>query len=125
MPKLTVVPPSRGTAREDHTSHEPTHSGGGGYGPAFNEQFGIRIGRKTYYVNLRIGTESRSPERLAGEGQVRVNGLAFLYCVVCTGAIMLFGTLCLIYLIKSGMGINLTDGDSILHPLFAVATGKL
>lgn len=87
--------------------------------PLFDEQFGIRFGLRRYYVNVRIGSELRAKERVKLEGQVRVSGVAFMYCVICSGAIMLFGTLCLLYLMKSGMGINLTDGDSLLHPLFA------
>jgi hypothetical protein len=87
----------------------------------FDERFGMRLGQRSYYVNVRIGCEQRSCERRAREGQVRVSGVAFFYCVVCSGAIMLFGTLCILYLIKSGLGIDLSDGHSVLHPLFELA----
>ncbi|MFT5509891.1 MAG: hypothetical protein ACI89J_002982 [Hyphomicrobiaceae bacterium] len=91
--------------------------------PMFDEQFGIRLGGRSYYINLRIGTEMRTRRRRAAEGQVRVSGVAFLYCVICSGAIMLFGTLCLLYLLKSGMGLNIWDEDSVLHPFFELMMG--
>jgi len=71
----------------------------------FDEGFGFCMGRRKYYVN------------------VRVSGIAFLYLVICSGAIMLFGTLCLLYLLKSGMGINLSAEDSVLHPLLEMVHG--
>ena len=89
----------------------------------FDEQFGIRLGGRSYYINLRIGSELRAGRRLAAEGQVRVSGVAFLYCVICSGAIMMFGTLCLLYLLKSGLGLDFSDHDSILHPLFEMMIG--
>ena len=89
----------------------------------FDERFGMRFGQRTYYINVRIGSELRSSKRLASEGQVRVSGVAFLYCVICSGAIMLFGTLCILYLLKSGLGLDLSDGQSVLHPLFEMAGG--
>lgn len=91
--------------------------------PMFDEQFGIRLGGRSYYINLRIGTEMRTRRRRVAEGQVRVSGVAFLYCVICSGAIMLFGTLCLLYLLKSGMGLNIWDEDSVLHPFFELMIG--
>lgn len=89
----------------------------------FDEQFGIRLGGRSYYINLRIGSELRAGRRLAAEGQVRVSGVAFLYCVICSGAIMMFCTLCLLYLLKSGLGLDFSDHDSILHPLFEMMIG--
>ena len=89
----------------------------------FDEGFGLNLGGRRFYVNVRIGLEQRASERLAAEGQVRVSGVAFLYLVICSGAIMLFGTLCLLYLIKSALGIDLSSGDSFLHPLFEVMRG--
>jgi hypothetical protein len=86
--------------------------------------FDERFGQRTYYINIRIGSELRSTERLASEGQVRVSGAAFFYCLICSGAIMLFGTLCILYLLKSGLGGELSDGYSVLHPLFAMAGGQ-
>ena len=83
----------------------------------FSEGFGIYLGARKFYLNVRVGVETRSSERLAQEGQVRVSGVAFLYLVICSGAIMLFGTLCLLYLLKSALGIDLTPGHSVLHPL--------
>ena len=91
--------------------------------PMFDEGFGFCMGRRKYYVNVRVGAELRSSDRLAEEGQVRVSGIAFLYLVICSGAIMLFGTLCLLYLLKSGMGINLSAEDSVLHPLLEMVHG--
>ena len=86
--------------------------------PIFDERFGMSLFGRTYYINLRIGAELRASERRAAEGQVRVSGLAFFYCVICSGAIMLFGTLSLLYLLKSGMGIDLSASPSLLHPLY-------
>ena len=92
--------------------------------PYFDERFGISLFGRSYYINLRIGAELRSKERRKVDGQVRISGVAFFYCLICTAAIMLFGTLCILYLLKSGAGINLSDGQSILHPLYAIATGE-
>ena len=89
----------------------------------FDEQFGIRIGLKRYYVNLCIGVEKRSNLRVVDEGQVSVPGIPVLYCVVGSGLMMIFGALCTLYLLKSGAGIDLSEGHSLLHPLFALATG--
>lgn len=89
----------------------------------FDEGFGLSLGGRRYYINVRVGAEQRGNERLAAEGQVRVSGIAFLYLVISSGAIMLFGTLCLLYLIKSALGIDLSSGDSFLHPLFEVMRG--
>ena len=91
--------------------------------PMFDEGFGFCLGGRKCYLNVRVGVELRSSDRLSQEGQVRVSGIAFLYLVICSGAIMLFGTLCLLYLLKSGMGINLSSGDSVLHPLFELLRG--
>ena len=90
---------------------------------ALDEFFTISLFGRTYYLRVCIGTEQRSQQRLAAEGHVRVSGLAFIYCVICTGAIMLFGTLCLVYLLKSGMGINLSDAQSVFHPLYELVVG--
>jgi len=90
----------------------------------FNEQFSLSLWRRRYYINLRIGAELRADERRLAEGQVRVSGIAFFYCVICSAAIMLFGTICLIYLLKSAMGINLFDDQSFLHPLFESFGGQ-
>ncbi len=89
-----------------------------GSAPVFSEGFGICLGGRKFYLNVRVGVESRSRERLAQEGQVRVSGVAFLYLLVCSGAIMLFGTLCMLYMVKSGLGIDLSMGESVLHPLY-------
>ncbi len=91
--------------------------------PMFDEGFDFCLGGRKYYVNVRVGAELRCSDRLAEEGQVRVSGIAFLYLVICSGAIMLFGTLCLFYLLKSGLGINLFAEDSVLHPLFEMIRG--
>jgi hypothetical protein len=88
--------------------------------PLFDERFGLRLGRRTFYINVRIGTELRAKERLDADGHVHLSTIAFLYCVVCSGALMLFGSLCILYLLKSGLGINLSDGQSLLHPLYAL-----
>lgn len=95
----------------------------GGAAPLFNEGFGICLGGRKYYLNVRVGVEARSRERLADEGQVRVSGVAFLYLVICSGAIMLFGTLCLLYLLKSALGIDFSPDHSILHPLMDLIGG--
>lgn len=92
--------------------------------PVFDKQFGIRLGGRSYYINLRIGSELRTPRRVEAEGQVPVSGVALVYCVLVSAAIMLFGMLCMLYLLKSGMGIDLWDADSPLHPLFEMFAGK-
>lgn len=91
---------------------------------AFDENFGISLFGRTYYINIRIGSEHRSQIRRLSDGQIRVSGIAFLYTVICSAAIMLFGTLCLIYLLKSGLGINLASEPSALHPLYAIMSGR-
>ena len=103
------------TCGESPDASEPAHQ------PTFDEQFGIRFGLKRYYINLRVGTEQRSNTRVQSEGQVSVSGIPVLYCVFGGGFMMLFGALCMLYLLKSGTGIDLSDGHSIFHPLFALA----
>lgn len=61
-----------------------------------DECFNLNVFGRTYFINVRIGTEMRSAERRASEGQVRVSGPAFLYCLACSAALMLFGTICLV-----------------------------
>ena len=112
-------------AATHHTEPDGTEPPTGGTAAAvFDERFNLGFRGRTYYINLRIGAELRGKERRAAEGQVRVSGFAFFYCLICSGAIMLFGTLCLIYLLKSAMGINLFEGDSFLHPLFDAIGGN-
>ena len=112
MPDFRLVP-----AKPDPSERRTPPDRVVGAVPIFSEGFGISLGGRKYYLNVRVGVETRSRERLAEEGQVRVSGVAFLYLVICSGAIMLFGTLCLLYLLKSALGIDLTPGHSVLHPL--------
>jgi hypothetical protein len=53
-----------------------------------------------------------------------VSGAAFFYCLICSGAIMLFGTLCILYMLKLGLRVDLSAGYSVLHPLFEMAGGE-
>jgi len=126
MRKLRLVSDSSNNKQPTETSDETVQPAAADSVPGalFDERFGLRLGRRTYYINVRIGSELRSSTRRATEGQVRVSGAAFLYCVICSGAIMLFGTLCILYLLKSGLGVEMSDGHSVLHPLFEIVSGQ-
>ena len=74
------------------------------------------FGRR-FYVTLLVGRERRSLERLAREAQLRARHVAIVYSVLlmlvsCASflAFVLVG-----YVLKSAMGIDLTDGPSLLH----------
>ena len=74
------------------------------------------FGRR-FYVTLLVGRERRSQERLAREAQLRARHVAIVYSVLlmlvsCVSflAFVLAG-----YVLKSAMGIDLTDGPSLLH----------
>ena len=68
------------------------------------------IGR--LYISAVIGRESRSPRRIAREGQTRL-GRAVI--AAATLATLAFGLFCGLYLVKSFAGINLLPGPSPLH----------
>lgn len=123
MPNLYVVPettvgnesqPDAGIRAED-TDGPPAS--------VFDERFGISLGRRTYYINLRIGAEQRSAPRLEAEGQVPLSAPAIAYSVIGSALLMFLGVLSILYLLKSGMGINLSSEESFLHPLYSLFDG--
>lgn len=86
--------------------------------PIVDWRIGIRLPGRRYYLNIRIGRERRTLERLAGEGQVRMPVGAVAYGVAATAFFFAFGVLCFLYLLKSVAGIDLFAEHSPLHPLF-------
>ena len=72
------------------------------------------------YLALFLGNERRSRARLRREGQTRTTRLLAALGGV---AMMAFGAVCAIYLVKSLAGINLMATSSPLHPLYALFIG--
>ena len=75
---------------------------------------------KRYYLTVFFGEESRSLERLRGEGQLSIlRRLAGYYLMMSMlAAAIIIGGVFILYVIKSICGIDLTEGPSILHGLF-------
>ena len=85
---------------------------------AFEWRFGIRWRGRLCYLNIRLGAEQRSQQRLRAEGLVRLP-LAFMaYASAFTLLFGLFGVFCFLYLLKSMAGIDIIPGPSPLHPLY-------
>lgn len=76
------------------------------------------FGRR-YYVTLLAGRERRSLARLAREAQLRAKHIAMFYSVMLLllTCISVIGLVLLGYVFKSALGIDLTDGPSLLHQL--------
>ena len=74
------------------------------------------FGRR-FYVTLLVGRERRSLERLAREAQLRARHVAIVYSVLLmlVSCAAFFAFVLLGYLLKSAMGLDLTDGPSLLH----------
>ncbi len=87
--------------------------------PIVDWRFGLRIFRARYYLNVRLGQERRSSQRLEEEGQVRLPVVATAYLSVFSVFFWLFGIVCSLYLLKSLAGINLFTHNSLLHPIYA------
>lgn len=77
---------------------------------------------KRYYVTLLVGPERRNRERLIREGQLSRARSATVFGFVAMAALgcLVFGAFCLLYLLKSLLGINLFGGQSPLHPLYSL-----
>lgn len=73
-----------------------------------------------FYVTFLMGRERRSRERLAMEGQTQVHRVAIAHIIltVLIGLSLLAAVGCILYLVKSAVGIDLFDGNSSLHELF-------
>ena len=75
-----------------------------------------------FYVVVLAGRERRNPGRLAAEGQTDLDrqSLAFLLILLLLGIGASFGLVVVLYVAKSLLGIDLSPGDSILHPLYDI-----
>lgn len=73
-----------------------------------------------FYITLLMGRERRSRERLAQEGQTQVHKIAIAHIVLTLvmGLSCLAAIACILYLVKSAVGIDLFDGHFALHELF-------
>ena len=73
-----------------------------------------------FYVTFLMGRERRSRERLAEEGQTQVHRVAIAHIILTLliGLSCIAAVACVLYLIKSAVGIDLFDGNSSLHELF-------
>jgi hypothetical protein len=78
------------------------------------------------YLVVLAGRERRNEARLAAEGYTRPSRQATVYSIalVLLLAFSTFGILSFLYIIKSLVGIDLFDGPSTLHPLYALLTGR-
>lgn len=73
-----------------------------------------------FYVTFLMGRERRSRERLAMEGQTQIHRVALAHIILtlviamsCVAAVA-----CVLYLVKSALGIDLFDGHFALHDMF-------
>ncbi len=83
-------------------------------------RFGFCLFARRYFVRLSFGTERRSGERLAAEGQKRLPIISVAYGLVGSVLLFLFGLFCLLYLLKATIGLNLFRSRSILHPIYSL-----
>lgn len=83
-------------------------------------RLGLALGRRSYYLHVRFGTERRSPERLEDEGQVPVPVAVTASLTTVLILFGLFGVFCFLYLLKSMAGIDMFSGESPLHPIYAL-----
>ncbi len=84
---------------------------------AFDYRASIPFFGRRFYVTLLVGRERRSLERLAREAQLRARHVAIVYSVLLmlVSCASFFAFVLLGYVLKSAMGIDLTDGPSLLH----------
>ncbi|MGD9785666.1 MAG: hypothetical protein AB7E80_05430 [Hyphomicrobiaceae bacterium] len=77
------------------------------------------FGRR-YYVVLLGGRERRSRARIAGDGQDATWRMSVAYAVLfgSLASLAMTGTIVVLYLIKSLLGIDVFPDHSILHGLF-------
>jgi hypothetical protein len=75
---------------------------------------------KRFYLTVYLGRERRKLERLYAEGQLAARRLTIAYSVMATIASVLLTafTVLGLYVMKSGMNIDLFDGPSPLHAWF-------
>mgnify|MGYP001815677861 CR=1 FL=1 len=73
-----------------------------------------------FYITFLMGRERRSRERLAMEGQTEVHRVALAHVILTLVIALSFlaAGVCVLYLIKSAMGIDLFDGHFALHDMF-------
>jgi hypothetical protein len=76
----------------------------------------------TRYFTVFSGLERRSEERLQAEGQTKWTrrSLFFFAIVLALTSFALFGVFCLLYLLKSVLGLNLLSSPSPFHPLYSL-----
>lgn len=83
-----------------------------------------RLFGKPFYVALFAGAEKRCPNRVKDAGEKRwllrlmMDAALFGWAILCSVALVLGFTVVGIYLLKSGMGIDLFEDHFILHGLF-------
>lgn len=73
-----------------------------------------------YFFNIRWGKERRSKERLAREGNGSKEKVSIFYTLLIWNILSLIGlgTMVILYLVKSKMGIDLFASKSFLHDMF-------
>ncbi len=77
------------------------------------------LGRR-YYFAMFLGSEKRTPQRVLADNQRKgwlhtLFGLVSVLALTCT---MLMSTLAVAYLLKSALGIDLSEDHFFLHALF-------
>jgi hypothetical protein len=83
----------------------------------------VFLGRK-FYLALLSGREGRSPQRLALDGHKRAfldvvfEMILLCLAILCLACLLAITAGISLYLVKSGLGIDLTDGPSFLHRYF-------
>ena len=73
--------------------------------PVFEWKFGIRWRGRQCYLNIRLGAEQRSPERLQSEGLVRLPLNLMAYLAAGTMLFGVFGVVCFVYLLMAGIDV--------------------
>lgn len=79
-----------------------------------------------FYFTIFAGPERRNAERLAAEGQTSLARQTVFVSIVLAIVIScaLFGVFCLVYLLKSALGLDLFRGGSPFHPLYRLFMGR-
>lgn len=80
----------------------------------------VPILRTGFYLVVLAGREKRSKTRLRAEGQNGIVKLGIVYSVIFAVLIAaaLFGLVVALYIGKSALGIDITEGPSFLHQYF-------